>query len=297
MPYTIPIQVDCDMHDADQHYVHYGHLPNPGPLAPLQYGWHETPGRYGYGPTVRDHFLVHFIMRGKGKVVVRNKEYQIGEGQCFAIFPHQITYYEADAQDPWMYYWIGFEGQWAEEMMGAAGLNDNSIAVHIPHADQVVALLRGLSPHMAEADFFLMLTGQLHTLFYYLRRRHTSMRPVPFREVPTPMPNEYVRILLSIIETSYSERISVSALAQRLRLNRCYMTDLFRKHTGLSIKAYLHEYRLQRALLKLQHPKNTIKSIALESGFRDQLYFSRAFRERFGLSPQQYRAAEKIGKT
>lgn len=291
MPYIAPIQVDSDMYDTDQHYVHYGHLPEPGFLTPLQYGWHETPSSYGYGPTIRDHFLLHFVWSGRGKVVVHNRQYAVGPGHCFAIFPHQITYYEADADDPWVYYWLGFEGSWAADMMAAAGFSDAHIAVAIPHEEAVFAILRDLARRMDHDDFFLLLTGQLHAIFYQLNhRKSVAAAQVRYDEVPAPMPNEYVRILLSIIHTSFAERINVQALASRLGLNRSYMTELFRRHTGQSIKAYLHEYRLQRALLLLQYPQNTVKTIALETGFQDPLYFSRAFRGRFGVSPQQYRA-------
>lgn len=296
MPYTIPIKVDTNYNEKIQRYVHYGHLPEPGPLTPLQYGWHETPSCYGYGPTIRDHFLLHFILRGKGKVVVYNHQYSVGEGHCFAIFPHQITYYEADSEDPWIYYWLGFEGEWAAEMMTAAGFSDESIALRISNAEAVFSMLRDLGGQMNEPDFFLLLTAQLHTLFYHLRRRGDPVVPIPYQEAADPMQNEYVRILLSIIHTSYSERINVQQLANRLGLNRCYMSDLFHRHTGQSIKGYLHEYRLQRAQVHLQDPRISVKSAALECGFQDPLYFSRAFRERFGLSPQQYRASEEANK-
>ncbi|HML48894.1 MAG TPA: AraC family transcriptional regulator [Clostridia bacterium] len=296
MRYRPPMQIDADGKSVEQRYVHYRHVQERHPLTPLQYGWHATPSRYGYGPTIRDHFLIHFVYSGSGKVVVDNRQYYVGAGQCFAIFPHQITYYEASADHPWMYLWVGFEGQWGEDMMAAAGFSNTCIAVNIPNSREVFGLLFDLRQHIQSEDFFLLLTGYLYAIFYQLRQRDEAMDPVRYDEVPGPMRNEYVRILLSIIHTSYSERINVEALADRLGLNRCYMTDLFRKHTGQSIKAYLHEYRLQRALIQLQNPNVPVKSAALECGFHDPLYFSRAFRARFGMSPQQYRASVEMEK-
>lgn len=290
MPYVEPIRVDAPSSTNDQHYVHYGHSTNYGPFVPLQYGWHKTPGSYGYGPTIRDHYLLHFIVEGQGNVLVHNRQYTVCSGQCFAIFPHQITYYEADPKVPWLYYWIGFEGAWGAQMMADAGFSDANITIDIPHAEAVFAILRGLHDHVDDEDFYLLLCGQLYAIFFYLKQRSATIDPLHYEEVADAAHNEYVRILLSIIHTSYSERIQIQTLANRLGLNRCYMTSLFRRHVGQSIKAYLHEYRLQKALIRLQDPSVPVKVAAMECGFQDPLYFSRAFRERFGLCPQQYRA-------
>ena len=293
MAYKTPIWVDCVVQETSpaNYFIHYAHTAAGVPLAPIQYGWHQTPARYSYGPIIRDHFLLHFISKGRGRVVVNNRQYPVGPNQCFAIFPHQITFYEADPEDPWVYHWLGFDGDWAQTMMDKVGFSDTHIVVDIPHAREVFGQLNAIAPQMQTEDFYLYLTGQLHNTLYFLGQHTTDPAPLRYDEMPAPEGNEYVRILLSIIKTSFAERISIQALASRLGLNRSYMTKLFHQHTGSSIKAYLHEYRLQWSLLLLQEPDASIKSIALESGFQDQLYFSRAFHARFGLSPQQYRNA------
>ncbi len=294
MPYSAPMLVDLSGDSPDQAFIHYGHSGDLEKLSPMQYGWHRTPTGYGYGPAVRDHYLIHFVVSGKGKVVVHNHQYNVGAGQCFALFPHQITYYEADADDPWQYFWLGFEGEWCPELMGDAGFSDACIAANIPHAQEVFAVLEHLAEHIRDKEFFLLLRGHLHTIFYYLKHRDRAVEPVLYEAVGDQEGNPYVRILLAIIHTSFSERLSVQELANRLGLNRCYMTELFRKHTGQSIKAYLHEYRLQWSLIRLQSPSLPVKTVAFECGFDDPLYFSRAFRARFGVSPQQYRQREGV---
>lgn len=293
MAFEVPTWVDYLGYgdNTDNYFIHYAHLPSSVPLRPLQYGWHRTLSAYGYGPTVRDHYLIHFITEGCGRVVVGDRQYPVCAGQCFAIYPHQITYYEADTEQPWSYYWLGFEGDWCADLMAMAGFSDEQIVIHIPHAAQVFSSLAALAQEMRTPSFYLSLTGRLHNVLYILGQG-TNVQPVHYDIVEGPLGNEYVRILLSIIKTSFSERINIQALADRLGLNRSYMTELFRRHTGHSIQSYLHEYRLQWSLILLQNARASVKSVALESGFQDPLYFSRTFRARFGLSPQQYRASE-----
>ena len=82
-------------------------------------------------------------------------------------------------------------------------------------------------------------------------------------------------------------------MAARMGLNRSYLTTLFKGHTGMSIKEYLMDFRLQQSILRLQRANYTVKQSALESGFNDPLYYSRLFKLRYGVSPHAYRASQE----
>ncbi len=58
-----------------------------------------APG-HSYGPAIRDHYLIHYILDGKGFFQVNNKTYHLKNGQGFLICPDIITYYEADKENP-----------------------------------------------------------------------------------------------------------------------------------------------------------------------------------------------------
>lgn len=73
-----------------------------------------------------------------------------------------------------------------------------------------------------------------------------------------------------------------------------YLQKLF-EGTGSSFTHYIRERRLQRTWADLSNPAeahHSISEIAYRSGFNDSAYFSRAFRNRFGLSPREFRQHE-----
>lgn len=73
-----------------------------------------------------------------------------------------------------------------------------------------------------------------------------------------------------------------------------YLQKLF-EGTGSSFTHYIRERRLQRTWADLSNPAealHSISEIAYRSGFNDSAYFSRAFRNRFGLSPREFRQQE-----
>ena len=63
----------------------------------------------------------------------------------------------------------------------------------------------------------------------------------------------------------------------------------FTTHTGLSPHQYLLEFRLVRARSLLVETEFSIKEIATQTGFEDEFYFSRLFRQKLNLTPSQWR--------
>lgn len=64
---------------------------------------------------------------------------------------------------------------------------------------------------------------------------------------------------------------------------------MFKDQIGMSIGEWRQEQRVNRAKLLLQTTTMSIAEISRSIGFDDQLYFSRIFKKRIGLSPQKYR--------
>lgn len=75
--------------------------------------------RYG---GVRDHFLLHYIVAGEGRVRIREGTWTLGAGSGFLFFPGQEHEYRASRERPWQYLWVGFDGSGAETAVKAAGM-------------------------------------------------------------------------------------------------------------------------------------------------------------------------------
>ena len=78
----------------------------------------------------------------------------------------------------------------------------------------------------------------------------------------------------------------MTLLAKELGVSYSWFRHTFTAHTGLSPHQYLLEFRLVRARNLLVETELSIKEIARQTGFKDELYFSRLFRQRLNLSPE-----------
>ena len=81
---------------------------------------------------------------------------------------------------------------------------------------------------------------------------------------------------------------SLTSLAAQLDVSPAYLTDLFRRHEGVSIARYQRRLRLSRALIELPDAED-IAALALDLGFSSHAHFSTAFRTTYGETPSTYR--------
>lgn len=93
---------------------------------------------------------------------------------------------------------------------------------------------------------------------------------------------------MDYIETHLTEQITLDQLAARFFLDGSYISRQFKKHTGLTLRAYLLDKRILLAKSKLEQG-NTVTEAALASGFPDYANFIRSFTKVTGISPGKYK--------
>ena len=101
-------------------------FPRQDDLQVLHAGMEQCPPAHAFGPAVRDYYLIHFVLRGQGRFQAENRTFQLRTGHGFLIYPDQVTFYEADQQDPWFYVWIAFSGKSADDCLRQAGLSSQA---------------------------------------------------------------------------------------------------------------------------------------------------------------------------
>jgi transcriptional regulator GlxA family with amidase domain len=85
-------------------------------------------------------------------------------------------------------------------------------------------------------------------------------------------------------------------LARELGVSYSWFRHTFAAYTGLSPHQYLLELRLVRARGLLTETELSVKEIAMLTGFEDELYFSRLFRQKLNLTPSQWRSRNRLHK-
>ena len=95
----------------------------------------------------------------------------------------------------------------------------------------------------------------------------------------------------AFIEQNFQNDISVEDIAATCGLNRSYFGKIFHESTGKSPQEFLISYRMTKATELLKLTDLSISDIGNVVGYPNQLHFSRAFKNVYGMSPRDWRYA------
>jgi AraC-like DNA-binding protein len=270
----------------------------------LQYTGEEQcePGHEGQG--IRNQFLVHYVLRGSGRVMTASGAQRLGAGDGFLFFPGQRCWYRADDQRPWAYAWVGFAGRQADAAVRAMGFTEERTVWRARPDAALRQCFRRLRREAEESGARqLRLDGLLCLL---LDRIDELSGPatgagrgrLPGAEEATP--SGAVARAFRFVELHYGQDIGVSDMARHAGLERTYFSALFKRETGRPPAGYLLAYRMARAEDLLAEGRLSVKEIAFSVGYRDYAVFAKRFRKTHGCTPLGFRrraaAGGRVGK-
>ncbi len=244
-----------------------------------------------FGPAVRDHYLIHYVISGKGLYKYGDKEYGLKKGQGFLICPEKVTYYQADEHDPWTYCWIGFTGHKVEYYLNQAGLSQEAPVFTYDRDDSISdCILEMVKTY--EADIWNE-TKILSLLYLFLSKlieqneyQSTVRRAQNTQEL-------YVNKAIEYMEMNYSRKIKITDIAAYIGLDRSYLGALFKEYTGKSLQKFLLEQRIDKACRLMNNNELTISDISRSVGYDDPLHFSKMFKRIKRMSPKMFKSTLK----
>ncbi|OCT10757.1 hypothetical protein A8709_23265 [Paenibacillus pectinilyticus] len=93
----------------------------------------------------------------------------------------------------------------------------------------------------------------------------------------------------SLLEAAIHEPLKIHELAERLNVNRSYLSECFKKIYGLSLRSYWAQTRTHEAKKWLTESELSIEQIADKLQFSSASHFCQHFRQWTGLTPHQFR--------
>ncbi|MCA1177575.1 MULTISPECIES: AraC family transcriptional regulator [unclassified Pantoea] len=260
-----------------EHMLHFG-------LNIYQFGHEACTAAHRFGPAVRQHFLLHYVVNGSGSLVTEQGNWNITAGEAFLIFPHQITTYVADKKNPWEYMWLEVDGLIAQRTFELCGLLRDNPVWAAKNTQGIAEIAQTLDLIIEEDTARSIKLAGLTCLLFDALICHGKGNMVNSNGK-----NKHLDQATTFIERNYQNPISISDIAQHCRLDRSYLSRMFQQSFGVGPKQYLLNVRMNMAKNLLQDASLPIKVIACSVGYNDQLHFSRAFKQHFNLPPTEWR--------
>lgn len=238
-------------------------------------GYERCAPLHRYGPAIREYHLLHFVISGKGRFFTEDGTFPIKQGEGFYIAPGELTTYEADANEPWEYLWVGV-GDRADtrEVLLRHGLEQG---VHrFSYQDSLNAL-----SHYSR----LLQEKHLNSYEQSMAAFYSLMDTLPLSGDSSSFAEQCYRYL----ERHYYEELKVEEMARDFNLSRSQLYRLCKTILKASPQELILRFRLEKADELVQRQGVSLTQIAFSCGFCDLSHFSKAYKKQYGKRPQTKR--------
>lgn len=250
------------------------------------------------------HYEIYYFHEGKANYLINDRVYVLEPGDLMLM--HGMTLHKAHV-DPKVEYKrtiIHFDPRFFSQLIqpGFAGnllepfVKLRNIRLQLKGDDKIemernLARLEGLYNQGTTYGHQRFQAGLLDLLLII-----GQLCQNPLKDIPTypSLKEQHAQAIISILESSFKEDISLDRLQEDLHLNKYYLAKTFKEVTGMTIFQYLMHRRIYEAKLMLIQQDVSITDIGYEVGFKHPSHFSRSFKINTGLTAEQYRKQHQL---
>ncbi len=250
---------------------------------------------------IRSHYLLHYVLSGSGWVYTADTSRKLSAGDLFCYFPEQPMSYASDANDPWHFAWIGFQGERTDEIVRRCGFSESKSIYFSSFSQRIADLLADIILIQAKRargfelvsdglllQFFGELLDELHSQADKGSRSAADSEVYESSAPLHPQPYFYVEAMKRFIQTNYQKPISVQHVIDYIGVDRSYASRIFRRTENRTLQRYLIEQRMDAAKRLLSQGRFSIRQVAHSVGYTDYASFERRFKVEAGCSPSEY---------
>lgn len=241
-----------------------------------------TIGECDFQPTIHrpagisDYQLV-YTLRGTGIVRIKNQEYEVHEGDIFILPPFTPHEYRRKGQ-PWATHWITYNGDVTKTCL--------NFSADIKKCDGFEKQFQKIRRLSSRENWRKITSPLLYTLLLDISECDGFYTTEP------PQTASDINAAVQYISEHYTETIELSRLARISGISEGHFCRAFKQHTHMRPIEYITHLRVEHAKdLLLSRSHFSITQIATKVGYADPTYFSKIFREKVGVSPDNYRKA------
>ncbi|MDD5705272.1 MAG: AraC family transcriptional regulator [Kiritimatiellae bacterium] len=230
-----------------------------------------------------------YVLSGKGALRRGRREHTAGPGTVLALFEGQNAYFCTDPRDLLRFLWVSFRGRAAAALLQRAGLTPahpvlggEGLAELRSHFTELHLLGSGGGPGVSCATL-----GKLWMIISILIDRHAARRAQPGADSPREF--DLVARVARYLTDRLGESVTLEQVSREFHISRYALVRLFRREMGQSPIDYLIDERIRLAQRLLTEQDIGIAEAGRRVSYDDPAYFSRLFKRRCALSPQQFR--------
>ena len=240
-------------------------------------GFSDDPQVTFFGPSVRNQYIIHYVLSGKGSF----NGHAVKKGEGFLITPGMHQEYHPDRGDPWSFVWIISEDEAMQSFFDRHEANRESGIFKIHNLYGITAVADGLR------DVWDGLSSSSELTELFLRCFHSAVSNDTARQ--SSITKIYFEFSVNYIKANLHLPLSVDGLCKTIGISQPYLYRIFKEEFGCSPKEYILKCKLSESKRLLSETDLSISRVSASVGFISALDFSKFFSKHTGHSPTAYR--------
>jgi len=222
-------------------------------------------------------YSVGLVTRGSGMLHTVSGEFPLQDGSLFVLFPAKPYFIENTGNLEYAY--ISFVGR------RAIGLFERTqVTVNRPVCGDCAflqELWKSAFSAVTDENIDMLCEGLvLYTLSFLCREKESGSAHAP---------SEGILQVKQFVDLHYTETgLNLKTVSERFSYHPKYLSATFKKMVKVNFSEYLCARRLEHACRLIESGVENVNQLAEQCGYSDPLYFSKAFKNRYGVPPKKY---------
>ncbi|WP_123041850.1 AraC family transcriptional regulator [Cohnella candidum] len=248
----------------------------------------------------------HFIAKGKGKVILEGRPFDLREGLYYLTGPDVVHYQECDPEDPMQELCLhceilpaggsagpdpafGDDAEWEEAAACVELLRRFPLE---PHWDNYNAMSMFLEAYRLWEDqvpgFHTLMKAAIIQILLRAARPFAPKKGLPAIPV-RDMDDHRFQLASQYIQDNEGLPLSLDDVAQRVNVSPRQLQRIFRTEGQTTFREYVEHVRLAAVCADLVESDQSVEEIALKHGYANPNYLFPVFKDKFGMTPTAYR--------
>lgn len=248
----------------------------------------------------KDFYGISFIVQGDRKLITPNMISILNAGNVGFTTKHMYHRATYLTETPYSRYLIKFTEKAIEHFLERLHIDDINQFLKYPvyhfkfETQEKISKLFStmLEEYLNNCKHSqIVLENMLSQLLLIVEREYVYN---PYTDIVIENANEKIMESIHYIELNYNKNPSIGEVANYIGFSVSHFSRLFKKSIGISYSGYLSLIKLQHSMTLLVHSEYSLERIAILCGFPDASYLCHTFKQKYGISPSNYRKTHKL---
>lgn len=223
---------------------------------------------------ITNNFVLNLVCEGKGTFTCGKDSYEVSEGDIFFVLKGESFSVSSSDDEKLSYMYISFNGRRAYEYIERFGICED---YRVFNGYEYLVPFWKESLDIAREDNIDLLSESV--LVYSLARMSAEKKDK----------SDLISRMIELTNEYFTDSaFTISVLADEIGYDKKYLSSVFKRKKGITFTNYLKGLRIRRAVFYMEEGVNSVKNVALLSGYSDPLYFSKVFVSEMGITPKEF---------